>query len=113
MTVTVLEAAQAVLARKSAVTGRTGGSFSSEVSEDDMRRLLVGMDVDLDELETHSASAAALIIDLICASVAPPSDLLEGLWVDGFMVGKLHAEMQAKETARKARRSPRQTFSAA
>lgn len=74
-----------------------GGASNDRLAEhDESRRILSGLDLDLDELLKLSGDVVAAPIEASRAGVAP-QDLLFGMWVDGLVVGLLLAEQRREE----------------
>lgn len=94
---TLRDAMRALRHRKEAVAGEDLGGVI-DVGEAQMRQLLVGLDLAVDDLNVRAEHVADFVIDLICEGGNPRS-LLEGLWRDGVLTGAIHNQLQTKELA--------------
>lgn len=93
--ITLSDAVDAMDERKVAVYGDGDGL----VYEGQQRRLMVGLDLDFDELHNIASLGASIWLTGLLTGACDIGEALRGLWADGVMTGLLLAEMRKKETA--------------
>lgn len=97
MTVTLLDAAAAFAAREQAA------GWQAVLGEDEIRRLYIGFDIDINELATIAQAEAALSTSLL--AIYGQDELLavmRSLYMTGLATGLLLADMRAREQAHTA-----------
>lgn len=79
--------------RKHAVYGRTDGLLDETL----MRRLLLGFDVDVDELYAAMGVAARVFLAGMLAGKVTRAQALASAWCDGLITGLMLAELRGRE----------------
>lgn len=100
MKVKIRDAVVAVDARKRAAgLGSAAAGETAPLADVDL--ILVGLDLDNDELRDMATLCADQALEHIIAG-RPPAAIAGGLWADGLMTGLMLAEMRARAEARAA-----------
>lgn len=93
---TLTDAIKALDQRKTAAYGPN----DAMVGEDVLRRILVGLDVDVDDLVMAMTLTTRTFLTAVVCREIPLDMALSSSWGDGFLTGLLLAELRAREGAR-------------
>lgn len=98
MNATLRDAIRVLDERKHALYGEDNANANCTV--DQMRCLLVGLDLDGRELSEHAEEVMTLFISAVAAGVTDVDAAFRGCWPDGVMTGLLLAHLREREEAR-------------